>query len=476
MDINKNENLTDNNEQNKNELKEIFEDNSNKEDNSNNEEIPKEVLMYSKPVNSDNMEDKKKDLISETESEAGQPIGKKEMDAILLNLNPYWIELIGSIGFTSSLIIYESLGLIGLFLVSNFFGEKSFTENLTEAIYATYDVLKDLGLKWLFFITLSQHLAVGFFCLTTFSNMFQEIKNIKKFLIVNLIKVALFYVLSVIILKVIIKDKIGGFFHDKINGTAQKDNQKIHDLFDILIDKALAIVADFLATFNTFLDKFILGIMYLFLFSEPKSLMGKKLTIFRFLTLIPIIYIIVCLIIRALHNFKIIELSIYLSPLLLGPKIVVYLFFISTLVVIKYKSINYNVYDSENDIAPKVFCNIGSKIFGFFGVIELIIGLFFPSCNPAGIGGKYLLVICAPIMTLYDYKRKAPMKFPCCKKGNFNLCLKICINIILYLIIVILGIFILYYLDILLSAFILPIVNGLADNFDVVMAIINEIL
>ena len=60
MDINKNENLTDNNEQNKNELKEIFEDNSNKEDNSNNEEIPKEVLMYSKPVNSDNMEDKKK--------------------------------------------------------------------------------------------------------------------------------------------------------------------------------------------------------------------------------------------------------------------------------------------------------------------------------------------------------------------------------------------------------------------------------
>ena len=323
MDINKNENLTDNNEQNKNELKEIFEDNSNKEDNSNNEEIPKEVLMYSKPVNSDNMEDKKKDLISETESEAGQPIGKKEMDAILLNLNPYWIELIGSIGFTSSLIIYESLGLIGLFLVSNFFGEKSFTENLTEAIYATYDVLKDLGLKWLFFITLSQHLAVGFFCLTTFSNMFQEIKNIKKFLIVNLIKVALFYVLSVIILKVIIKDKIGGFFHDKINGTAQKDNQKIHDLFDILIDKALAIVADFLATFNTFLDKFILGIMYLFLFSEPKSLMGKKLTIFRFLTLIPIIYIIVCLIIRALHNFKIIELSIYLSPLLLGPKIVV---------------------------------------------------------------------------------------------------------------------------------------------------------
>ena len=197
-----NENLVDNNEQTVHELKERYEDYSNNGDNSKTEEIPKEVQMYITPINRENIEEQiKKDLISETESEAGQPIGKKEMDAILLNLNPYWIELIGSIGFTASLIIYESLGLIGLSLVANFFGEKSFTENLTEAIYVTYDALKDLGLKWLFFIALSQHLSVGFFCLTTFSNMFQEIKNIKKFFIVNFIKVALFYVLSVIILK-----------------------------------------------------------------------------------------------------------------------------------------------------------------------------------------------------------------------------------------------------------------------------------
>ena len=113
MDNNKRKKLTDNNEQ-------II-------DNSNNEEIPKEVQMYyNKPTNDDNLEEKKKDLISETESEAGQPIGKKEMNIILLSLNPYWIELIGSIGFTSSLIIYESLGLIGLFLVSNFFVVISF--------------------------------------------------------------------------------------------------------------------------------------------------------------------------------------------------------------------------------------------------------------------------------------------------------------------------------------------------------------
>ena len=241
MDINKNENLTDNNEQNKNELKEIFEDNSNKEDNSNNEEIPKEVLMYSKPVNSDNMEDKKKDLISETESEAGQPIGKKEMETILLNLNPYWIELIASVGFTMSIIIYEILGIIGLGTVTLLFADKLTIELIMDAITS---IISDLGLKWLFFITLSQHLAVGFFCITTFSNMLQEIRNIRKFLIVNFIKVALFYAVSVIILKVLIKDKFGGFLHDKIDETENPNKEKIYEVFDKLIDKALLIVSD----------------------------------------------------------------------------------------------------------------------------------------------------------------------------------------------------------------------------------------
>ena len=261
MDINKNENLTDNNEQNKNELKEIFEDNSNKEDNSNNEEIPKEVLIYNKPINSDSMEDKKKDLISETESEAGQPIGKKEMETILLNLNPYWIELIASVGFTMSIIIYEILGIIGLGTVTLLFADKLTIELIMDAITS---IISDLGLKWLFFITLSQHLAVGFFCITTFSNMLQEIRNIRKFLIVNFIKVALFYAVSVIILKVLIKDKFGGFLHDKIDETTNPDKEKIYEVFDKLIDKALLIASDFLATFNTFLAKFVLGIMYIF--------------------------------------------------------------------------------------------------------------------------------------------------------------------------------------------------------------------
>ena len=90
---------------------------------------------------------------------------------------------------------------------------------------------------------------------------------------------------------------------------------------------------------------------------------------------------------------------------------------------------------------------IGSKTFGILGIVELIIGLFFPSWVPIGIGGKYLLVLCAPIVALYDYKKKYEIKYPCCKKKDCSFCLKIFINVIGYFLITVFGtiVFVLTY-------------------------------
>ena len=43
-------------------------------------------------------------------------------------------------------------------------------------------------------------------------------------------------------------------------------------------------------------------------------------------------------------------------------------------------------------------------------------------------------------MTLYDYKKKYEIKFPCCKKGNMSLCIKIVFLIIGWFVIILLGI------------------------------------
>ena len=475
MDINKEENLL--NKDNR-ELKEIFDNN---DDTKGNNEFERN---YSKPKenNNNNQLTKMINDIDSDSDDSSTPIGKKEMNTLLLNLNSYWLELIGSISLMISLFIYEILAIVAIVTIAPIFMSGNFNMDTFQQAFEI--IFKDFGIKWLFFITMSQHLSVGFFCLTTFSNMFHETKSIKKFFIMNILKVAIFYGFSILILKVMIKDGLGGFFKSKIDEVKKEAEKKgetqsyenIYTLFENLIDKFCNIVSNFLSTYNTFLEKIVLGSIYIFLFSEPKVLEGKKMLYFRLLSAIPISFIIISIILRALHNTEVIELNEYVLPLLLGPKITVYGFFISTLLTIKYKSLSYNVFDEENYIEPRVFTKIGSKNFGIFGILELIIGLFCPSWSVVGIGGKYLLVLCAPIMALYDYKRKYKVSFPFCKKGDMSACLKIILNIFGYFIISIFGLIIFSIATVLISDYIVPIINLILENFDMVVEVLNFIL
>ena len=112
-------------------------------------------------------------------------------------------------------------------------------------------------------------------------------------------KVAIFYGFSVFILKVIIKDGLGGFFKSKIDEVQKEAEkrgetvsyEKTYIIFEMLIDKFCNVVSNFLSTYNTFLEKTVLGSMYIFLFNEPNGLEGKKMLFFRLLAIIPITFI-----------------------------------------------------------------------------------------------------------------------------------------------------------------------------------------
>ena len=138
-------------------------------------------------------------------------------------------------------------------------------------------------------------------------------------------------------------------------------------------------IADFLSTYNIFLEKLVIGTLYLFLFYEPKKLANnpKYLLVFRLLSLVPISFIIISLVLRALKNTNILVINEYVLSFLMGPKITIYGFFITTLSIIKYKERKYNnIFDEDNTIDTKIFTKIGSLIFAIFGGIELIFGLF----------------------------------------------------------------------------------------------------
>ena len=407
----------------------------------------------------------------EDDSDIEEHAGKKSMEFFLLNLNSYWLSLIGTISLIMSLVVYEIIGYLVILNIVPLFEFKLHYEVIISSLKF---ILKSLGLKWFFFITMNQHLSIGFFCLTTFSDIFQETKDLTYFYVSTLIKVILYYNFSAVVLKVFIHDLLGNYFINKIkeNGTT---NPRVFEVFDDLIEEISLIAANFLSSYNVFLEKLVIGSIYIFLFHKPKIFSEDKLIYFRLLSLIPIIFIIVSIILRALVNTEIIKINEYVLALLLGPKIVIYFFFIITLLIIKYYSLKYNVFDKRKYIKPRVFTSIGSKIFGILGLIELIIGLFFPSCSTVGIGGKYLLILCAPIMALYDYKKKYSVKFPFCKKGDFSKCLKITVYVVGYLLVIILGFFLLIIFLNVFDRYLSPILEFIILNIDSIVTIVDLI-
>ena len=197
---------------------------------------------------------RKKNDIDEASSEGASPIIKKAMEGISLLLNSYWIELMGSLSLIIYLLIIEILVLYGIKAAGSLIGtldEKSEStfDNIMKLLNVAFN---KIGFKWVTFITMSQHLSVGFLCLTTFTSIMKETKSIKKFYICNLIKVVLYYGFSVLILLILdkgIKSDI-----DEILLNNKVDNQKLKDFLYSMVDKLVDMAGGVLATFNTFLE------------------------------------------------------------------------------------------------------------------------------------------------------------------------------------------------------------------------------
>ena len=403
-------------------------------------------------------------------------VGKKIMKVILQNLNSYWIELIASINLIITILIYEVIVIILMNAIKDLIENKSI-DGITKFIDV---IINKLGVKWATMIDVADHLSVGFFCLTTFSGIFQETLNVKKFYIMSFIKVALYYCLSIFILGAFLNYSLKNHIYDTIENsgfTFVEDNKdKVINLFNELIDYLVIIVADFLSSYNIFLDKLVLGTLYIFLFVKPKKCANnaKYLLIFRILSFIPISFIIVSLVLRALQEFNILELNEYILAFLLGPKVTIYGFFIVTLFVIKYNANKYdNIFDEDNMIDTKIFNKIGSIIFAIFGGIELIVGLFFPDLTSIGIGSRYLIILCAPIFTLYDYKKIHKVTFPCCNKGDMSKCFKIIIYIVGYSLVVVLGIIIIVITFNFIKDYIKPLLTFLVEGLETISNILN---
>ena len=403
-----------------------------------------------------------------------KPLEKNKSHSVSTKLSFYWIEIIASLGLFLFIIMYEIFSIIFLFSLFGLFVKGIvILGQIIKLIFGT------MGIKWFILNTVFQHLSVGFLCLTTFSNVFKETQNIKKFFISNIVKVILYYIISIIILEVIILSfelLIQKNVERNIYEIEPEKKKKLIEIMNKIKEFSLKIVGNLLATFNVFLDKLIIGTLYIFFFKTPNIFINTNKIISRFLSIFPVIYILLSLILRALEVAEKINLNMFVSPILLGPKITIFGFFISTLCMIKYKSTKINIFDEDNTISPEIFSEIGSKMFFIFGVTETIAGFVFPNWTKYGIGKNYLQIICTPFISTYDYKKESKVIFPCCKKKDYSKSFKIMFNIIGYLIILILGICLFILIKGIMSSFIIDIIKIIIDNFENIIALISYYL
>ena len=133
------------------------------------------------------------------------------------------------------------------------------------------------------------------------------------------------------------------------------------------------------------------------------------------------------------------------------------------------------MFDEEDDILPDVFAKISSKIFGVFGFIEFIMGYFYPSFSIYGIGNNYLIILCAPIMILYDYQKDYELRIKPCKNRNLGTIVNILTTIFLYGAVFILGILLFHFFISLFDQYLKPLCELIDEQFDLIMKMLDLI-
>ena len=460
------------------------------------EDKPQEVKDWEQKYMQENKDEEKKDIediqdvkandliindtfeenvpIVTSELETKEP---KEYNTNNLVLNYYWILLVSKISVSLTLIIYLLVGSYVILGLINLF-EIRFKKGDGEIAYEVVTLLIfKVGAKWLFFITIGNNVSVAFFSLTNFTKVFKDTKSTLKFYIFNIIKFIIFYIATILILN----NFISGFAYDKLIKEIKKikSNSFLYglakEIIDILRNIAVRKVGDFLGSFNNSLDQIVFKTIYIFLFSSPPKFVKENYRkYYRFLTLIPIIYIILCLILRALNNTKTIELSIYAMPFLVGAKFTIFGFYITTLLYIKIRKNKYKMFDEEGNLLPEVFASLSSKIFAIFGAIELFFGFFSSIFSKLGFGNNYLIIVCAPLFSLYDYKKDYKLHIWPCKTKNSGPYLNITVSLIFYPVIILLGLFlfsgVVYFLD----DYVVDFVKWLIDNYKILKKTLNK--
>lgn len=180
---------------------------------------------------------------------------------------------------------------------------------------------------------------------------------------------------------------------------------------------------------NVFADLFCFLLFHFFVNYTPRVLKDKNILWFRFLSLLPVCYVITSYVFRIMISYKTINLPFYIYPFLTTKSPIVFLIFVLISLWIKNRERLYlQLGASRDDYQKFLLTNRNSLSFsaqlsiliGVFSFVELIIGLIvvivmsvlnystndcFAFLDVIGIGQVPALLITIPLILLYSYTR-----------------------------------------------------------------------
>lgn len=280
-----------------------------------------------------------------------------------------------------------------------------------------------------FFLRLASVVMMPLFLIATFATILNGSRTFKSMLILYGGVGAIFYLLFILL-------------HERYAAYALMFVLGVDKATAVeTIDKLLSIVlSSGYMSFNIFVDLFLCTLLTFFFIYRPKRVfVGKKLIWFRLMTIIPVAYEVLSLILKLLGAFGVITVSPYLYALLPTKPPMTFVVFILIAVFLKIRENiyrkrgktheEYNAFlkTKANSLHFSIFVSI---VMFVAGIIDLIIYLVLTiaiasnaissnmsaseisaiiniteSLSKVGIGGSFALILVAPIMMLFSYTR-----------------------------------------------------------------------
>ncbi len=289
--------------------------------------------------------------------------------------------------------------------------------------------LSFLALKWvaLFLVTLSQlavwalsnlpaespylsffrflhdlnRLTVPLLFVSLISSIFQKKSELPRTVAQYAVFALLFYGVEIFLFVNLVIPVLGEMLKELIEGYTGLGADLSQEMFDTVVHEILYALFAQVSNFNVFMDSFLCGIIFLFVFYTPAwANTKKKLLVFRYLALLPALYIAASFVLHGLASFGKIRLDIYLGALLPHKRIAYWFFFGGVLGYLKRTERKTGF--KEADISSAVIAALLITV----SIIDLALSNV-AALGKIGFGKSYTMAVGAPLILLFDV-RKAP--------------------------------------------------------------------